>query len=230
MIIIEIKTFVKWELKHEMPVFNVELFKNPIFASSSLASLITYLASFLVTYILNYHLQYVNEFDPQTSGMILIATPILMAILSPFAGKFSDKINPQILAAIGAGFITVSMFILIFLNESTSILIIIFSMILQGIGYGLFTSPNTNAIMGSVPKKLSSLASATVSTMRTIGQTVSLGMLTVIFAIILGSSPISGHLDGLIESSQIAMTISTILCVIAIISSLIGLESKKNKN
>jgi MFS family permease len=162
--------------------------------------------------------------------MILIATPILMAILSPFAGKFSDKINPQILAAIGASFITLSMFILIFLNRSTSLLIIISAMILQGIGYGLFSSPNTNAIMGSVPKKLSSLASATVSTMRTIGQTASLGMLTVIFAIILGSSPISGHLDGLIESSQIAMTISTILCAIAIISSLIGLESKKNRN
>jgi EmrB/QacA subfamily drug resistance transporter len=222
--------FIKWELTHELPVFNVELFKNPIFASASLASLITYLASFVVTYILNYHLQYVKGFDPQSAGMILISTPILMAILSPFAGKLSDKINPQILAGIGASFITLSMFILIFLNYDTSIYIIVFAMILQGVGYGLFSSPNTNAIMGSVPRKLSSLASATVSTLRVIGQTLSLGMLTVIFAIILGSSLLSADLPGLIKSSQLAMTISTILCVIAIVLSLIGLNSKKNRN
>jgi MFS family permease len=154
--------FIKWELKHDFPVFNVELFKNPVFTSSSLASLITYLASFLVTYILNYHLQYVKGFDPQTSGMILITTPILMAIISLFSGKLSDKINPQILAAIGASFITLSMSILIFLNENTSTEMIIFAMMIQGIGYGLFSSPNTTAIMESVPKELSSLASATV--------------------------------------------------------------------
>jgi hypothetical protein len=66
--------------------------------------------------------------------------------------------------------------------------------------------------------------------MRVIGQTLSLGMLTIIFAIILGSLPLLGHLDELIKSSQLALTISTILCLIAILSSLVGLKSKKNMN
>jgi EmrB/QacA subfamily drug resistance transporter len=222
--------FIRWELKNQTPVFNIKLFKNPIFTSASLASLITYLASFIVTYILTYHLQYVKGFNPQVAGIILISTPILMAIISPFAGKLSDKINPQILTGVGASFITTSMFILIFLNKNTSIAIIIIAMMLQGIGFSLFSSPNINTIMGSVPKQLSSLASATVSTARVIGQALSLGMLIMIFAMILESSPILGHLDELIESSQLSMIISTILCVIAILLSLVGLKSKKNKN
>ncbi|MDR2873935.1 MAG: MFS transporter [Methanobrevibacter sp.] len=222
--------FIKWESRSEFPVFNLKLFKNPVFTSSSFAALITYLASFLVTYVLNYHLQYVNNYNPQTSGLILITTPILMAIIAPFAGKLSDKINSQLLAAIGASFITIAMFILIFLDYGTSNEVIIFAMLVQGIGFGLFSSPNTNAIMGAVPKKLSSVASSTVSTMRVMGQTLSLGMLTVIFTIIIGNVPIWNNLDGLIKSSHLALTFSTILCAISILCSLVGLKSKKNRS
>ncbi|MDR1818940.1 MAG: MFS transporter, partial [Methanobrevibacter sp.] len=192
-------TFAKWESSYEFPVLNVKMFNNINFTSSTIASLISYIATFVVTYILTYYLQYAKGMDPQTAGFILISTPIFMAILAPFAGKLSDKIYPQILAAIGMCFVTVSLFILIFMDENTPLYIIIISMVLQGIGYGLFSSPNTNAIMGSVPRHLSSIASATVSTMRVIGQTLSLGMLTVIFAFFLGSNPIMGHIPQLLQ-------------------------------
>jgi MFS family permease len=223
--------FARWELRNKFPVFNVELFKNPKFTSSTLASLISYFATFMVTYVLNYHLQYIKGLDPQISGFILIATPAIMAILAPFSGKLSDKIDPQILAAIGMGFVSLALFILIFLDINTPLYVIIIAMLLQGVGYGLFSSPNTNAIMGSVPRKLSSLASATVSTMRVIGQTLSLGMLTVIFAVVMGSVPIiPKYFSFLIQSSQIAFIISTILCVIAITASLVGIRFTRRKN
>jgi MFS family permease len=220
-------TFAKWESSYEFPVLNVKMFNNINFTSSTIASLISYIATFVVTYILTYYLQYAKGMDPQTAGFILISTPIFMAILAPFAGKLSDKIYPQILAAIGMCFVTVSLFILIFMDENTPLYIIIISMVLQGIGYGLFSSPNTNAIMGSVPRHLSSIASATVSTMRVIGQTLSLGMLTVIFAFFLGSNPITGHIPQLLQSSTSALAISTILCLISILASLVGIKSHK---
>ncbi|MDR0900065.1 MAG: MFS transporter [Methanobrevibacter sp.] len=223
--------FAWWELRNKFPVFNVKLFKNPKFTSSSLASLISYLATFVVTYIINYHLQYIKGFDPQIAGLILIVTPAVMAIISPFAGRLSDKIDPQILAAIGMGFVSVALFILVFLDGNTPISVILIAMFLQGIGYGLFSSPNINAIMGSVPRKLSSVASAAVSTMRVIGQTLSLGMLTVIFAVVMGSVQIlPQYFPQLIESSQIACIISTILCIIAIMASLVGIKSNVKVN
>jgi len=227
MAIILLVGFVLWELRHRFPVFDVTLFNNIKFVSSSFASLISYFATFLVTYILNYHLQYVKGFDPQTAGLILIITPAMMAIISPFSGKLSDRINPQILASIGMGFVSFALFMLIFLDTQTPLYFIAIAMFIQGLGYGLFSSPNTNAIMGSVPRHLSSVASAAVSTLRVIGQTLSLGMLTVIFAIVIGSVQILPQLYPLlIESSQLACIISTILCIIAIIASLIGMRSK----
>ncbi len=223
--------FAMWELRQKFPVFHIEFFKNVKFASSSLAALISYLATFVVTYILNYHLQYIEHMDPQTTGIILIVTPALMAILAPFSGNLSDRIEPQKLSAIGMGFVTVAIFILIFLDKGTPLWVIIVAMILQGIGYGIFSSPNTNSIMSSVPRKFASLASATVSTVRVIGQTMSLGMLTVIFAIVMGSAPIiPKYFPQLIQSSQIACIIATILCVIAIWACLVGVKSDVKLN
>lgn len=223
--------FALWELRQKFPVFHVELFKNAKFSSSALAALISYLATFVVTYILNYHLQYIEGMDPQTTGIILIVTPALMAIIAPFSGNLSDRIEPQKLSAIGMGFVTVAIFILIFLEKGTPLSLIIVAMILQSIGYGIFSSPNTNSIMGSVPRKFAPLASATVSTVRVIGQTLSLGMLTVIFAVVMGSVQIvPKYFPLLTQSSQIACIISTILCVIAVFASLVGVRSKIKMN
>ncbi|MDL2271150.1 MFS transporter, partial [Methanobrevibacter sp. OttesenSCG-928-I08] len=223
--------FVYWELKQRYPVFSMSLFKNAKFTSSIAASLISYFATFVITYILNYHLQYIRGFDSQTAGFFLIVTPLMMAIISPFAGRLSDKINPQKLAAIGMSLVSIALIILCFLNENFPLYLIIVAMFLQGLGYGLFSSPNTNSIMSSVPKKDTSTASAAVSTVRVIGQTLSLGMLTVIFAIIMGNVPIiPANYNLLISSSQIACIISVICCVIAVFASLVGLKSKDKYN
>ena len=220
-----------WELRQKFPVFHVELFKNVKFSSSAFAALVSYLATFVVVYILNYHLQYIEHMDPQTTGIILIVTPALMAIIAPFSGNLSDRIEPQKLSAIGMGFVTVAIFILIFLEKGTPLSVIILAMVLQGIGYGIFSSPNTNSIMGSVPRKFAPLALATVSTVRVIGQTLSLGMLTVIFAIVMGSVQIvPKYFPLLTQSSQIACIISTILCIIAVVACLIGIKSNNESN
>lgn len=221
--------FARYELKQKTPVFEVRLFKNTKFSSATLAALISYLATFVVTYIITYHLQYIKGMDPQTSGIILIVTSGLMALIAPFSGKLSDKINPQKLATIGMIFVALSLAILSFLNADTPLYVVIIAMILEGIGLGLFTSPNTNSIMSSVPRKFTSIASATVATARVIGQTLSLGILTILFAIIMGSVQILPHTyHNLILSSQIAFMISTILCIIAILLSYLGFKSKIN--
>ncbi|MCQ2964726.1 MAG: MFS transporter [archaeon] len=221
-------SFVFIELKAEYPLFNVRLFKNIRFTSSNLASLISYFATFVITYVLNYHFQYIMGLNSQTAGFILIITPIMMAILAPISGRISDKVNPQKIAALGMGFVAIAIFILCFLNESNPLYMIVIAMFLQGVGYGLFSSPNTNAIMSSVPKNETPAASASVASVRVIGQTMSLGMLTVIFAIIMGNVPIvPQYYPLLIKSCEISCIISVVACIVAMISSLLGMKSVK---
>ena len=209
----------------------MNLFKNSKFTSSNIAALCSYLAIMAVTTIINYHLQYVRGFDAQISGLILIITPIIMAIIAPNAGKLSDKIHPQKLAATGMTIAVIGLGILTFLNENTPIYFLILAMILEGIGMGLFSSPNMNAIMSSVPLKDAPTASASQATMRTIGQTMSLGLLTLIFALIMGNLKLSPqYANMIVQSSQIICGICTMACMIGIFASLVGIHSKDEFN
>ena len=223
--------FGAYELRQKSPVFNINLFRNAKFTSSNIAALCSYIAVMVVTTILNYHFQYVRGWDAQMSGMILIITPILMAIMAPNAGKLSDKVHPQKLAALGMGIATVALLILTFLNGNTPLYLVVIAMILQGIGMGLFSSPNMNAIMSSVPPKDAPTASASQATMRTIGQTMSLGLLTLVFAWVMGNLELAPQYASMIvQSSQIICGICTVACVLAIFASLVGIKSKDQFN
>ena len=223
--------FGAYELRQKSPVFNMKLFKNRKFTSSNIAALCSYIAIMVVTTILNYHFQYVRGWNAQMSGMILIITPIIMAIMAPNTGNLSDRIHPQKLAALGMGIATVALLILTFLTKETSIYLVITAMILHGIGMGLFSSPNMNAIMSSVPPKDAPTASASQATMRTIGQTMSLGLLTLVFAWIMGNLELSTqYAPMIVQSSQIICGICTVACILAIFASLVGVKSKDKFN
>ena len=215
------------ELKQKNPVFDIRFFKNHKFLFANFASLCAYLATYAVTTILNYHLQYIKGLDSQTAGIILLVAPIFQVILAPIAGRLADRYIPQILAAIGMGLGTISLFLFSFLGNGTSIEYLAGAMIIYGIGFGLFSPPNTSVIMGSVPPKDTSIASASVATMRSVGQAMSMGLLTLVFAFIMGNVPIiEQYYPLLISSCQITCLICMVLCIASVFASLVGFKSK----
>lgn len=226
--IIVLGLFVALELREKYPVFDVKFFKNPKFSSANFAALTAYLATFAVTTIVNYHLQYIRGYDSQIAGLILLVAPLIQVIMAPISGRLSDKVNPQKLAAIGMFFGAISLAMLSMLGDSTPLWFLIVAMISHGLGFGIFSSPNTNAIMGSVPPKDTPVASASVATMRVIGQTMSMGMLTLVFAFVMGNVPmVEKYFPLLITSSQITCLICMVLCVTSVFASLVGIKSKK---
>ncbi len=219
--VIGLLVFVRWELKVDSPVFNVRLFsQNTTFSFSSVAALINYMATFAVTLLLSYYLQYLRGMDAQSAGFILVAQPVLMAIVAPLAGRMSDRYDARIIATTGMALVTLGLFGFVFLNNETSIIFIILSLAILGLGFGLFSSPNTNVIMGSVQRKFYGVASATVSTMRLIGQTMSIGIATLIFALIIGRVQITPEqYPSLLNSIHICFVVFTIICMVGIYAS-----------
>jgi EmrB/QacA subfamily drug resistance transporter len=214
--------FVKWETVVAHPVFEVDLFiNNRTFAFSCLAALINYSATFAVALLLSLYLQYIKELNPQVAGLILVSTPVMMALLSPFAGRLSDRVEPRVISSLGMGFTALGLMLLIFLNNQTVLIYIIASLIILGLGFALFSSPNMNAIMGSVDKRFYGVASASVGTMRLLGQMVSMGTVTLIFALFIGRVQITAqYYPMLINSIRVVFIISFCLCVCGIFFSL----------
>jgi len=214
--------FVVLELRVEDPVLEVRLFlENRKFAFSNLATLISYMGLFSVGFLLSLYLQFIKGFQPNIAGLILVVQTFFMVIISPFAGRLSDKFDSGKLASIGMAMITIGLLILAFISDGTSIYTIILSLAILGIGVGIFSAPNTHAIMGSVERKYFGVASATVSTMRLLGQTFGMGMILVIFAVYVGAVQFNPqNYPELLTSIQVAFLISVILSIIAIFASL----------
>ncbi|MCS7136648.1 MAG: MFS transporter [Nitrososphaerota archaeon] len=214
--------FVILESKTESPVLNINLFrKNVTFTFSNLAALINYSATFAVGYLLSIYLQNVKGLTPQDAGMLLLIQPAMMAVFSPVAGRLSDKIEPRVLASIGMALTAASLFIFTSLSEQTEISFIAVNLLLIGLGFGLFSSPNTNAVMSSVDKRLYGIASATLATMRSVGQMLSMGIVTVIFAIYMGRVQITPESYSiLMKSMDLAFIVFSVLCFIGIFASL----------
>jgi EmrB/QacA subfamily drug resistance transporter len=213
--------FIALELRVPHPVFEVKLFnQNRLFTFSSLAALINYSATYALTFLLSLYLQYIKNIPPQYAGSILIAQPIVMAVFSPLAGRLSDRIEPRLIASTGMLITAIGLFIFTSVGPDTSYTLIIPTLALLGFGFGLFSSPNMNAIMSSVEKKYFGIASGTVATMRLLGQMVSMAIAMVVFAVFIGREPISpANYGEFLSSVRVSFLIFAILCTVGILFS-----------
>ena len=220
--------FIYFEKNQEFPVIEIKLFnKNRVFAFSNYAALINYSATFAIGFLLSLYLQYIKGFNPQQAGQILVIQPLLMAVFSPMTGKLSDRIDPGKVASVGMALISAGLFIISFIGKNTSVPFLIPVLVIFGIGYALFSSPNTNSIMSSVEKRHYGIASGTVGTMRLVGQMSSMGIAMMIFSIFIGKAEINPtNFTEFILSIRIAFFIFAVLCFIGIFFSLARGKSK----
>ncbi|MEE4239884.1 MAG: MFS transporter [Desulfopila sp.] len=207
--------FFRHQLSARFPVFDMHLFtENKTFTFSSLAALLNYSATFAVTFLLSLYLQYIKGMSPQAAGSLLMAQPVMMALLSPWAGRLSDRIEPRLLATGGMSLTVIGVSVFITLSHATSLYIVFANLILLGTGFALFSSPNMSAIMGAVAKKHYGLASGAVATMRLLGQMLSMAMATVVLALLIGRTPITAqNHDLFLQSIHVTFTISALLCL-----------------
>jgi EmrB/QacA subfamily drug resistance transporter len=220
--LLALAAFLIWEMKCKFPVLNIGLFrKNTVFAFSNLAALVHYSGTSAVSFLLSLYLQYIKGYTPEHAGLILIAQPIMMVIFSPVAGTLSDRIEPRLVASLGMGLTTTGLALLASVSGSTGLVHIIVSLVILGTGFGIFSSPNTNAVMGSVDRKDYGVASGILGTMRLTGQMISMGISLLLFSLFIGKVEITPeYYPFFLKSMKIALTIAAALCFGGIFASI----------
>ena len=224
--------FAAWELRTSSPVLNLKLFvNNKPFTFSNLAALIHYAAVYAVSFLMSLYLQYIKALTPQQAGLVLIFQPVVQFIFSPSAGRLSDRVEPRILASMGMMLTSTGLLLLVFIGQGTPLWAIIGILIMLGLGYALFSSPNMNAIMGSVDRRFYGVASGMLATMRLIGQMLSMGIATLLFALFLGRAEITPDLYPLfLTSAKVAFAVFTALCVLGVFASLARGDIRHGEN
>lgn len=207
--------FFRIEKTRINPIFNVSLLKNnKRFAYSNYAALIHYSTTFGIGFLLSLYLQYAKGLSPRDAGLILIVQPVIMAISAPLTGKLSDKIDPGKIASLGMLLTLVALVALVFLTETSSLVYITAILVMLGLGFGLFTSPNTNAVMSSVERKEYGMASGINATMRVFGQTLSMMVATLFISFYLGKLSLSADTILLfLKSMKIYFIFFSVFCI-----------------
>jgi MFS family permease len=214
--------FICRENASSSPLIDLGLFRgNRVFAFSNLAALVNYSATFAVGFFVSLYLQYVKGMNPQHAGFILISQPAVMALFSPLAGRASDKIEPRYVASVGMALSCAGLFLLAFLRAVTPLAFVVGSLALLGFGFALFSSPNTNAVMSSVEKRSYGVASATLGTMRLVGQMFSMGVAMMIFAVLVGRVQITpANQADFLQAIRTGFKIFAALCFLGVFASL----------
>lgn len=222
--------FLLIERNLENPVLRISLITgNRVFALSSLAALIHYSSTSAIGFFVSLYLQYLKGLDPGKAGLVMIAQPVTMALLSPLAGRLSDKWNPGVIASAGMAVTATGIILMCFITAATPVSTIIALLIMMGSGFAFFSSPNSNAIMSSVERKNLGLASGIVGTMRMTGQMMSMGISMLLFALFIGKEVINtSNYAAFLASMKTGLVIFAALCILGVFASLARNNSVSN--
>lgn len=210
--------FIIHEAKVESPIIKVKLFThNRSYLFSNLAALLNYGATFALGYMLSIYLQVVKGYGSEISGFILISQPLMMAMLSPYAGRLSDRISPFKLASAGMALCTLGLLSFSFVTPGYPLALIIGNLIVVGLGFALFSSPNTNAVMACVEPKDYGVATSILATMRTIGHSLSMAIVSFILASNLGDVALAeAPLSDMMKSMRLTFLVFTVLGAVGV--------------
>ena len=193
--------FVLYEKKIKYPMLNTNLFKNRVFAASNIAALFTYMAQFIMVFLAPFYLINIRMFSPMQGGLIYLPMPLATMIIAPISGSLSDRYDSRFISSAGMLIMAAGLFMLSFLNTDTSLTYIIISMIITGLGFGMFQTPNNSAIMGNVPQEFRGSASGTLATMRNIGMALGVAVSGALFSFFQNNAKILFAAQGLSDTA-----------------------------
>src|SRR5438874_5272917 len=218
--------FIFYERSIASPLLYIRLFNNTIFAFSTLTALLNYSSVFGVSFILSLYLQLVTGFSASEAGLIMLVQPVLMAIFSPLGGWLSDRVEPRVVSSVAMGIVAAAVYSMGWLSATSQWWEIAVRLMVLGVGYAFFSSPNTNAAMSSVDRRQYGIAAAILSTMRFTGQAISLALATSVLSANLGAIVMSGRsgfqvpADAFMKGMRTALLILAGICVVGIFTSL----------
>ena len=191
--------FILTELHVKMPMLDLQLFKNWTFSAGNATLLISFAGSFIASFLLPFFLEQGQGFSPLRAGLLLTPIPLTTMLIAPFSGALSDRIGEWMPATAGMGITALGFYFLTRISIGTSTLGFIWPLVIIGIGQGVFSSPNSSAILGAVPQRRLGTAAGTLAQMRTNGQVVGIALGGLIVA---NRTPL--HVASLLASHSVA--------------------------
>ena len=220
--------FVLIEARSPSPIVSFTLFRDRLLAASLLSQVLNFVAQSAVSLLMPFYLIRVLGYSPARAGLVLISVPLLMLVLSPFAGALSDRVGSRLLATAGVVLVSLGLLLLATLGRHSSAVLVMARLMLVGAGSALFGPPNNSTIMGRVPPSMLGTGAATIATGRNVGNAAGLAMAGAVFtAVAAAHAGVSAGAaradtlppDAVLAGVRAAFAVSTVISFTAVTAS-----------
>ncbi|HME27315.1 MAG TPA: MFS transporter [Acetobacteraceae bacterium] len=190
MVVIElaVSIAVGWFFVHRQytlaaPMLPVDLFRRPLFALSVAAAICAHGAQLIAFVSLPFYFQYVSGLSPIQIGVLITPWPAALVVMAPIAGRLSDRFSAGLLGGFGLAVMTLGLLLVLFLPPRPAQIDVAWRLVVCGIGFGFFQSPNNRLMIGSAPRDRAGAGSGMLSTSRLLGQTTGSALVALVFGI-----------------------------------------------
>lgn len=220
--VLGLAVFLRLQARTKSALLDINLLtRNRFFTLSCLAALGNYAATFGITFMMSLYLQYAKGLPPRLAGFLLLFQPVAQLVASPIAGRLTERYEAPRLATIGMCLSSIGLLAAAAtLRTDTPIWLLGMELVVIGAGFGIFITPNSTAIMGSVQKRQFGLASGMIASMRTLGMAVSMTSVTLIFSLLMGNAAITADtLPAFLNSMRVGLTAFAVFSCLGVILS-----------
>jgi MFS transporter, DHA2 family, multidrug resistance protein len=168
---------------HPAPTLPIDLFRRPLFALSASTAVCSFSVQGLSFVALPFYFEDILQRSQVETGFFMTPWPMVVAIMAPIGGRLSDRYPAGLLGGLGLLLLGLGMGLLATLPANPGVANIVWGMVICGLGFGLFQTPNMRAIMSSAPPHRSGSASGIVATARLIGQTTGAALAALCFGL-----------------------------------------------
>ncbi len=230
--------FVAVERRSLQPLIDLALFRIRPFAAGLASAGVAFAGLFTATFLLPFLLEQGSGFSPIEAGLLLVPVPITMAIVAPFSGAASDRFGQRVIASTGMAVMALALLSLTQLPVDFALPDLTWRLVLLGAGQGMFMSPNSSAVLGSVPRRRVGTASGTLAQVRVTGQSLGIALSAAIVATRLpvhvaqlaGTSAAALEGDALAAAIHDAFVVAAAICCVGIATSLVRGSSRPGQD
>jgi len=220
--------FVLIERRIASPMLDLSLFSRRIFSASAASAVLNYICINGVTFLLPFYLIQGRGLNSAQAGIILTAQPVVMAMAAPLSGTLSDRVGSRVLSTLGMAILGIGLFLLSRLTPDAPLGNVSATLVVTGLGTGMFISPNTSALMGAAPRHRQGIASGILATARNVGMVLGVGLAGAIFTTVQAQSQAAGLPTAFFEGIRAGFLVASGVAVLGVLTSAVRGEAVMN--
>jgi EmrB/QacA subfamily drug resistance transporter len=209
--------FLRLETRSPSPMLDLSLFQSRPFTASIASAIFNYICVYSILFLMPFYLIQGRGLTAAQAGILLTAQPIAMAIVAPLSGILSDRIGARLPSMVGMGMLAVGLYLLSRLDLISTSVDIALSLLVTGLGIGIFISPNSSALLGSAPVNRQGIAAGLLATARNVGMVLGVGFAGAIFTTVLAR--VNSSTPGLFMATQTSFQAIVFVALAGILSS-----------